>query len=192
MTTQTYEATEFATETTEFVTILGEMREHYKSEPTVSFALPLNFVSFDVPAELPPELDEVRQDMQATMQASADEQQSGLLDATAELEADPEGGKSDFITKMNAQREQAKKDAIAAIDKTYDKVIEVGKDKSPEVQHAIVMGMDILHSTVMNIVNTISDFFLNIFENIVEFLQNAVEKIKNFFVDIGKGIASIF
>jgi hypothetical protein len=118
---------------------------------------------------------------QAGMLAWNDAQRASVNGASANLQAT--GDTASFAAQMNAQREAAKNDANAQIDRYYDNAIQVGM-QYPETQQRILATSNSFGTFVASVISSIGDFFTNIVNQIVQWIAAAVEWIEQAARDI--------
>lgn len=93
--------------------------------------------------------------------------------------------------KIEASKQRAKEQALAAIDRTFAVIEEVGQGKPQAVRNFLLKGVDAILSFAVKLWNKLVDFFKKVAEvitkvwnAIVRFVKNAIERIKRFFATL--------
>lgn len=170
--------------TPHFVSLMNEMRQHYKTNPGVRFnmagsphharMMAAGGAAFES-AGLPAEFDTIKSDAKSALSGSAEDQKSGITTNTSKLQSTKDS--SDFVAKMKAQRDAAKASSDKVIDDTYDKAITLGTDH-PESANAIAGGMDFLSKGVGEVVNVVSGLINSLMDEITKILDGILKPIE--------------
>jgi hypothetical protein len=170
--------------TPHFVSLMNEMRQHYKTNPGVRFnmagsphharMMAAGGAAFES-GGLPAEFDTIKSDAKSALSSSAEDQKSGITTNTSNLQSTKDS--SDFVTKMKAQRDAAKASSDKVIDDTYDKAITLGTDH-PESANAIAGGMDFLSKGVGEVVNVVSGLINSLMDEITKILDGILKPIE--------------
>jgi hypothetical protein len=183
-----------------FVAALQEMRHHYKSGARAPFAL---FASANVhqliqdaaarprvanddgggdgdggggddgTAAIQAQLNTIHDQAKTSQNASTQAQQAGATDATNTLKSDKDA--TDFKAKMEAQRDKAKKDSDATIDKAYDAAETAGANATPQQQNLILTTMNTITTTLQNIIGGIVDILTKLFSSVMDILSGLLK-----------------
>lgn len=182
---------------THFESMLAAMRAHYKSGARTAFTLhksdkftslysgpreinksSINFGAIDettIKASLASITDNAKSDSRTLV----DVQQSSAQVAVNQVQQDKDA--SSFIAKMHAQRDQAKAQADANIDKAFDAAIKLGKDLPEEQQNFILNTMGAITNTINSLVSELVDAVSNIINKVYDFIKNIISSVEEFF-----------
>lgn len=197
-----------------FHNALSAMRLHYQTNPGVPFALDAHLAAFPLsrpslplanavgaapPSEsdLQAGLEQVKSSFKGDTGQSLTTQEKSISDATDALNANKHSSSApnDFIARMKAQAEAAKKANDDAIDKAYATATEIGVHASPEQQNAILNTMNSVMSVGAEVVNKITNFISGIVGKVMDIVNgilDAYKTVKDTFSSIGGFLGHAF
>jgi hypothetical protein len=190
------------TATTHFSNALAEMRDHYQSGTATPFDLEasphvqlLRAADHTPPdseglmgssgVDVDGELASIKAAGISDYKKSGVEQKDGATAASNQVQQDQDA--DSFIAKMNAQREKAKKDSDATIDKTYDAGIDLGMNATPAEQDAILVGM----STILGEFNTVLNAIVDAVSSIISVVSELIDGLLSVGEAVADGFASV-
>jgi alanyl-tRNA synthetase len=98
-----------------------------------------------------------------------------------------------FRQQMEQSKARALNNAKSAIDKAYDKAVDLGRNMTPSEQNALVSFMsDVVQKGISSIINEIADFIVNAIRTLVTWIKDAFDSIKQVFEKINAFIKNIF
>ncbi|NHZ92574.1 hypothetical protein F2P45_26720 [Massilia sp. CCM 8733] len=191
-----------------FINAMNAMNAHYKTGTLQAFAIDDHLEHFplaatanmvmlsataDDTADVTAAIAKITGDAKAAVSTSTSTQQTGITTACTALSDNKtsSAAPNDFITRMTAQRDQAKADAAKTIDTAYQAAIDLGKNAPEAQQNSIISGMQTLSSTINNVFSTITNFVSGLIEKVMNIINGIYDFLKGI-QDTFKSIASIF
>jgi hypothetical protein len=171
---------------------MAAMRAHYHSgqggdffaaQPQFLSLIASNTFAGDSAQTTPEILRSVNAELSSKQQAVADASTTAATGAANNLKASKDV--DDFKAKMMAQRDQAKADSDANIDKAFDKAVQLGVDH-PEMQSAISIGMNV----VKNVISGFTNLLQEMVSKVVSLVEDILKELMETFNGVIKGFAS--
>jgi hypothetical protein len=188
-----------------FINVMNAMSAHYKTGTLQSFAVDDHLERFPLAAtvnkavlgatardmvDITASLADIKEKAKGEASTSASTQKTGITDACTTLSDNKSSSAApnDFIARMTAQRDQAKADAEATIDKAYQAAIDLGKNAPEAQQNSIISVMQTVSSTVTNVFAKITDFVSGLIGKVMDIING----IYDFFKEIQSTFQSVF
>ncbi|CRM14008.1 hypothetical protein [Pseudomonas sp. 28 E 9] len=186
----------------DYVVLLNEMRAHHKnraqgtaagsvtpSTPALQ-ALYVNRVSTKG-ASNDPQIRALQQSAEKAGDDQAGDSKTGISNATTSFEKSGDKDTAGYTNELNKLRDRDKQNANQRIDKMYDEAIEI-VEKDPSKGDAVVGTMDMVGQFFNSLLNEISNFFMDVARNILNYLKQIWEKIANTFNSVVNWISHWF